>query len=381
MADVNNLTHDHVDLSDAFAARRYFRKFEAITTHLGRVAATMEAEGSLSKIDVAILSDYVDRLAGTFRALSLKYLLTGRDTGQFFGSLAFDNHESGFPVHRELLIMANDAQQAHSHLMNMPPVAELKSRMVSEIVGQLRVPVRLQFSLSQRLYYEELIKGALFWASNDPEPLWLGNLSEDRRNPRRRFMVHWASYDSQTNLPTIYLMEVEDTGKTSLPKDTERWPEVQRHLMAQALGGLKLLTIAKGFDEDFDDLHPKRLRRFHVGPMYSSAYTRQSGPLQKILEDANAPQGQDWALAWTAEDLVSERVETEKKGWFGSVEREIFALDPFSGRGVDMGASLMSRAIILPERPFQALAEQNPRGFHDVRKFVVGAGGKVLSYA
>jgi hypothetical protein len=49
--------------------------------------------------------------------------------------------------------------------------------------------------------------------------------------------------------------------------------------MAQALGGLKLVTIAKGFAEDFDDLHPKRLRRFHVGPMYSDAFTKQAGPL------------------------------------------------------------------------------------------------------
>lgn len=63
-------------------------------------------------------------------------------------------------------------------------------------------------------------------------------------------------------------MELEDSGKVALPKDQRRWPEVRTHLMAQALGGLQLMTIAKGVDEDFDDLHPKRLRRFQVGPMY-----------------------------------------------------------------------------------------------------------------
>ena len=65
MPDVENLTSDHVDLSNAFAARRYFRKFEAITAHLDRVAARMEREGALSKVDVAILTDYVGRLAAT----------------------------------------------------------------------------------------------------------------------------------------------------------------------------------------------------------------------------------------------------------------------------------------------------------------------------
>jgi len=134
--------------------------------------------------------------------------------------------------------------------------------------------------------------------------------------------------------------------------------------MAQSVGGLKLLTIAKGFDEDFDDLHPTRLRRFHIGPMYSHAFTRQMGPLRDVLEAANSPVGEDWALVC----------------WFGTVERQIFALDPFSGQGAETGATRMERSLIMPERPFQALAERNPAGFRDVRKFVVSDGGRVLSY-
>ena len=94
--------------------------------------------------------------------------------------------------------------------------------------------------------------------------------------------MHWAVYDSQINLPQIYLLELEDTGRTGLPKDTGRWPEAQRHLVAQSIAGLKLLTIAQGFDADFPGLHPKRLRRIYVGPMHSSAYTLQSGPIGQV---------------------------------------------------------------------------------------------------
>jgi hypothetical protein len=371
-----DLSKDHVGLSDAFASRRYFRKFGGITTHLTRVAAQMQAEGRFKKRDVEVLTRYITKLSFTFRALSMKYLLVGRDTGHFFGSLAMDSQESGFPVHRELLTMANDAAQAGKHLANMPSVEEYKKQMVRRIVGDRELPTKLQFALSQRLYYEELERGELFWAQNDPDCIWIENIEQYRRS----FLLHWAVYDSQVNLPVIYLLELEDSGRRALPKDQYRWPEVQAHLMGQALAGLKLLTIAKGFDEAFDDLHPKRLRRFHLGPMYSSGYTQQSGPLKQVLDQAKAPEGEDWALAWTREELESERVEKEKSGWFGSVEREVFALDPFSGRGADTGATRMERSIILPQRPYQVLEELNPPGFASVRKFVVSPAGRVLSY-
>ena len=363
------------NLTDLFASRRYFRKFETILQHMARVAGVMEVEGQLRRDEVDILTRYASALNFTFRALSYKYLLVGRDTGRYFGSLNIDTRESGFPASDEILSMANDAQQAERHLAQMPSEAELKSEMVGVILGERQIPTKLQFALSQRLYYEELLRGDLFWARNDPENNWLGNDGD-----RRRFLIHWAVYDTQINLPVIYMMELEDSGKVALPKDQRRWPEVQAHLMAQGLAGLKLMTIAKGFDEDFDDLHPKRLRRFHVGPMYSDAFTKQSGPMAQVLSEARAPAGQDWALVWTEEELRSERVVEERQGWFSTVEREVFALDPFAGRGAETGATRMERSIILPQRPYQALEELDPPGFGSVRKFVVSPQGRVLRY-
>ncbi|MFP7569511.1 hypothetical protein [Marivita sp. S2033] len=366
---------DHRGLTDTHVSRRYFAKFDAIIAHLSRVAGLLHAEGRLSKDEVDVLARYVTGLNLTFRALSMKYMLVGRETGQVFGALTMDTHESGFPTATELMVMANDAAQAARHLETLPDAGTLKKRMVAEIIGEQSIPTRLQFTLSQRLYYEELLRGNLFWARNDPQCQWLGGTEE-----RRRYLLHWAIYDTQMNLPTVYLMEVEDTGRDPLPRDQRRWPEAQAHLMAQSLSGLKLLTIAQGFDQTFDDLHPKRLRRFHIGPMYVHGFTHQSGPIREVLEQASAPDGQDWALVWTVEDLESEDVRQEKSGWFSTVEREMFALDPFSGRGAETGATRTERMIVMPERPFQVLAERNPPGFENVRKFVVSDAGPVLRY-
>lgn len=365
------LTSDHAGLYEPGVARRYFATFGQITGHLPRVAAELEREGRLTRPESRLIGGYVQAIAASFRALSLKYLMTGRDPAA--GRLTFDRHESGFPVAQELMVMANDAQQAVRHLTGMASDTELKDRMIRHILGDLAVPFRLQFALSQRLYYEALQAGGLFWARNDPDAQWL----EDR-GARRAYLVHWAVYDSQINLPVIYLMELEDSGRTALPNDDRRWPEVRAHLMAQSLGMLKLLTIAQGLDTDFDDLHPKRLRRITLGPMYSHSFTLQSGPISEVLADARAEPGDDWALAWTFEDLLSEREETAKEGWFGTVQRQIFALDGYAGRGAETGTTRTERMVILPERPFQVLAERNPPGFAGMRKFVVGAGGRIL---
>ena len=364
---------DHTEIYDTAVARRYFAKFDRITGYLPRVAGELETESRLTRTETRVIGAYVESLDRTFHALSLKYLMTGRVEGALAGRLLFDRHESGFPVAQELLFMANDAAQADRHLAAMASETDLKDQMIRQIVGDLTIPTRLQFTLSQRLYYETLVQGGLFWARNDPDAQWLG---ED--GGRKRWLIHWAVYDSLTNLPVIYLLEVEDSGRTPLPRDERRWPAAQAHLTAQALAGLKLVTVATGFDADFDDLHPKRLKRLHLGPMYSSSFTLQSGPIGEVLAEAMAPEGQDWALVWTLEDLQATGTTQEKSGWFSTVERQLFALDPFMNRGPDTGATRTDRYVILPERPYQVLADRNPPGFRDVTKFVVGDGGRVV---
>jgi len=363
------LTSDHHELYDTLVARRYFAKFGRITGHLGRVAAEMEAEGKFTRTETRVLGRYLTALTGTFRALSHKYLMTGR--GETAPRLTIDRHESGFPVAQELMVMAVDASQAEKHLAGMPSEAELKDRMIRQIVGDLTIPTALQFALSQRYYYEALAAGGIFWARNDPDAQWIQDLGN-----RRHFLVHWAVWDTQVNLPVLYLMDVEDSGKRPLPNDAYRWPQVQAALMAQSVGGLKLVTIATGFDKDFEGLHPRRLRRIILGPMYSASFTLQSGPISKVLEGARAPEGEDWALVWTVEDLVSDREEAVKDGWFSSSVRQVFKLDPVAG--AELGATRQDRMIILPEKPYQVLVEQDPAGLRGLRKFVVGAGGRLI---
>lgn len=370
-----DLTTDHRALDDDLAARRYFKTFERITRTLSGVAGAMTEEATLTEREAEVIEGYVRAISSAFRALSMKYLISGQ-LKPAPRHLSIDFHESGFPVFQEIVTMANDCAQAAGHLNGLPDAITLKEAMIKVILNERRVPVDLQYALSQRLYYERLMRGGLFFAQMHPQIEWM----KDLESGRKRFLIHWGVYDSQINVPVVYLMEVEDSGKRALPKDEARWPAVQAHLLAQSASTLKLLTIAKGFDADFTNLHPKRLRRVYLGPMYSSAFTLQSGPIRDVLEEVHSAPDDDWALAWTSEDLLSARVEIEK-GWFSATETEVFALDPLAGRGVETGATSIVRNLVLPQKPFQVLAEKDPEGFRSVRKFVVGREGRVMIYA
>lgn len=371
-----DLTLDHKSLQGAYETRRYFAKFERIMAHLLRVADMTMDEGELGRMEGKVVKGYLQALANTFSALSYKYLLAGRVSDLLPSGLAIDTTDSGFPIYQEVLQMANDALNAGRHLDNLSTEKTLKQDMVRYILNEHKTPMRLQFALSQRLYYEQLMYAPLFLAQNDPQAIWRGV----GKSGRGRYLVHWASYDSQTNVPVVYLMELEDSGRNALKKDRERWPQVQSHLMAQAVSSLKLVTIAHGFDQDFDNLHPKKLRRVFIGPLYSHWLTRQNGPLRDVLAEASGKEGLDWALAWTAETLWSKTTTTEKTGFFSSAERQVFKLDKMGSKGGDSGASQVRRSLILPQRAYQVLEEKNPPGMRGVRKYVLGSGERILSY-
>lgn len=372
-----DMTFDHKVLEGAQATRRYFAKFERIIAHLSEVADLSDKDGLLRPKEASILKSYLEGLSNSFAALSYKYLMAGRVGEGSNLQLSIDKSDSGFPVFQELLEMAADALQAPAQLESLASPKQLKREMVNHMLTQHEAPKQLQYALAQRLYYECLMRDNLFLSQNLPKGVWTGS---SRTSVRRSYMLHWATYDSQSNLPAIYMLDLEDTGRTALPKDSRRWPRVKAHLMAQSVSSLNLLTIARGIDQDFDDLHPKTLRRFHLGPMYSHAYTEQHGPLRDVLAEASGEPGLDWAVTWMLETLESEKKTVEKTGLFKTSQREIYKIDTLDPAAIEIGATDVVRALILPHRAYQVLKERNPPSLSRTRKYVVGENANIISY-
>jgi hypothetical protein len=344
-----DLTLDHQVIEDTRATRRYFRKWERITAHLGRVAAEERASGQLSDLEVEALARSLVALTLTFRALALKYHFAG--AAREAGTLTFDRVESGFPVAAEIMEMAADATQAERHLQGMPSVEALKDEMVRVILSERQVPTKLQYALSQRLYYEELRKGGLFWARNDPEAVWIGNVEG---SDRRLYLLRWSVYETTDNLPVIYLMTVEDTGRGGAGQGRRR--------AGPWCSGTSRRSRWAGSRSSH---RPRATTRILRPPIPSGCAASGSGRFFPAPSPPRAPsakswprlarRGRGWALVWTEEDLVSERVEEVQGRLVRRPRRPSLALAEPKDQ-----ASAPPPAHSLPARPTRRLAELDP---------------------
>jgi len=151
-----DLHQDHHSLGDTAATRRYFAKFERIIAHTRDVAATVPRRGKLAGAELAIIEQHLKALSKTFTALSYKHLFAARKTGIREEVLEIDRLESGFPIYSELLRLANDALQVDKHLKGMQSQQGLKRDMVRHILQNGMPPTKLQYTMSQRIYYEAM---------------------------------------------------------------------------------------------------------------------------------------------------------------------------------------------------------------------------------
>ena len=119
-----------------------------------------------------------------------------------------------------------------------------------------------------------------------PQGYWISG--HDSR--RRRWLLHWAVYDSQLNVPILYLMDVDDTGRRALTEDPKRWPEVRAHLLARRFGSAdsqrRLGQLAACFDS-FGALRRDGRLSYSRQPLPLSGFWRRSACLPTASTEAN----------------------------------------------------------------------------------------------
>ncbi|MFD0916408.1 hypothetical protein ACFQ14_08320 [Pseudahrensia aquimaris] len=359
------------------------RYFEAIDSALYSLDIYLREENSplyQHEMTGRVLAGYILRLRHSFDAWKNKVAFAER--------FAINQAESGYPTFQNVLDLDVDARSAAQKLAGMPDGATLREDMVDYILLKKQFPAALQKALAQRLYFEEVMQGDVFQPNILPETI---KVSMNPKTARPYYVTHWGAFDGSANLPMVYVAVLEDSSKTMGKLLLDRSGKIADNLDIQfpvggllnpdlahqfddfaeknSSYGLTLSTIADNMDKDFEELHPKQLRRIVMGPFYNAGVTSHGKIVEKILDTVRNP-NHAWLLTWTVQELHSISETPAKRGiWSSEAARQTYHIDTDNLECVRQGVSSFERHALVPHEAYQAIYASGKRdeifdGYH-----------------
>jgi hypothetical protein len=191
------------------------------------------------------------------------------------------------------------------------------------------------------------------------------------------YLVHWASFDGTANLPLIYMATTEDSSeamvrqlvttdgklneKVDIPLPVEGLlnPELAHRFddftEKNSAYTLSPATIATNLDKDFEDLHPKQLRRVVLGPFYSAGITEHNSAVAEVLSKVRKAENA-WLLTWTIQEVYSKGERPGRKGlWSSEKDTQEFYINTDDLEAARQGVSSYEKHALIPHEAYQAL--------------------------
>ena len=351
-----------------------------------------EDDSPLYQHDVigAVVAGYLKRLRGSFDSWENRIA--------FADSFKISKAESGFPSFRNVLEIENDRKTAKLKLKEMPSEETLREEMIDYILRKKKFPTQLQKSLAKRRYLGSVLSEKQF------SPLVLPRTIRVSVNPKTKrpfYVLHWGYFDGSANLPLVYMATIEDSsshmietlvtksGKLNkqvnvpLPVDGILDPKLAHKFddfcEKNSSYSLTLSTIASSMDKDFDNLHPKQLRRFVLGPFYHAGITEHGHLVEKILAKVRKPENA-WLMTWTMQEIFSINETPAKWGlWGGQPAREQYYINTDDLDCARQGVSAFLRHALVPHESYQAIyaADKADEIFAGYQKNIV-SGKQIL---
>ncbi|MEP0521985.1 MAG: hypothetical protein ABJO09_17885 [Hyphomicrobiales bacterium] len=360
---------------------RYFYALKAAIIFLERaVVARDQGPWGSRPHDIlgSVMTQNLERLENSARAWMLQ--------ARYQDSFRIDLNDSGFPVLQEILALTDAEKQAAERLKALPDPTTLKRKMIDQMLGSRKMPEALRKQMAERLFHQELRKNV---SGAGTYPLFTPprtiRISSNPKNDRPYYVVYWSTYDGNANLPLLYTMVVEDSSRSmekgaanrifrealEPPKgkrvhaNAEQGMEgipnpalsnaLSNFIEANSSYSLTLTTIATALDKAFEDLHPKQLRRFVLGPFYAGGITKHNELVQGLLDKVDSTIDA-WVLTWTMQELFSE---SEKPGqrrfWSSSPPEQVFHINTDDVDCVQQGVSAVEYHALVPHAAYQAV--------------------------
>lgn len=362
------------EIKDNSETRTYFDRFRHIGKMLGSISQS-EAKKKESTIDDHVVLGHINKLNNTLAALQSKYWFNGIMDHRQKSVLMIDVVDSGFPLRKEITQMSADIKHADEFIDSMPTNKELKDSILDYALAHKKVNKESQYDLGMLMYYKLLKEKEkeLFMPVNKPV-LIAGGQS---RNGNKQYIAHWSVYDVKKNIPNIYVMGFEYSGKTAIENDASEFEKLLSSMIDNSRSELKLVTIGMNIDKEFSALHPKSLKRVHVGPVYNNGVTKHNDSIQSVLDGVKG-ENNNWVFGWSVETLLSKGQQESKSGLFGGQLEEIFHVDSSVYEAFDAGATEIDRSMIIPYEVYQSLTDAKDNPLNSINKYVVNDNGEVI---
>lgn len=370
------------------------RYFTAITAALSGLEIFMRDDRSplyRHGVIAQVVAEYIGRLEKSFSCWQNRL--------GFSDSFRINRAESGYPLFQSVLELENDRRNAEARLAAIPQPDQIRADMVDFILRHKALPTALRQSMAERLYLEDVRDGLIF------SPFVLPRTVKVSVNPKTRrpyYLVHWGVFDGAANLPLVYMATVEDSSEDIVRQlvaadgslnERVQIPLPVEGLLNPALAhrfddfaeknsaySLSPATIAGNLDKDFDELHPKQLRRVVLGPFYSVGITENNSTVTEVLSKVRR-QENAWLLTWTVQEIYSQAERPGRKGlWSSQPAREEFYINTDDLEAARQGVSSYEKHALLPHEAYQLLyAAKEARKVFEGYTVHVLSNGKVIS--
>jgi len=347
-------------------AIRYFDAIHAALAGLDVFLRDDRSELYRHDLVARVVSEYTARLAASFSCW--------RNRLGFAESFRISRADSGYPVFQNVLELENDKVTAQKKLAALPEADELRAEMADFILRSKNFPSALQRSMAERLYLQEVLAGETFSPFVLPKTI---KVSVNPKTGRPFYVAHWGAFDGSANLPLIYMATIEDSSpgivemlvgsngrlneKVAIPLPVEGLlnPELAHRFddfaEKNSAYSLSPVTIATNLDKDFDELHPKQLRRVVLGPFYSAGITENNSVVSDILAKVRR-QDNAWLLTWTVQEVFSKAERPAKRGlWSSQPAREEFHIETDDLEAARQGVSAYRKHALIPHEAYQLL--------------------------
>ncbi len=303
---------------------------------------------TLARLTAGLLQSSDSTLVDVFSRLDALFgLLDKRDAGGL--PVRVDRNDSGLPILADVIALAKDveARSEPEHSSN-----DLREKMLDLMMERRRVPRPLQLREIGRAVYQEAVRGAL--------PIfWPQGRSLSPRDEGKLKRLAWDHWDGGTNRAVFTQAWIEY-------RQPRAFPHSEMQALARKFSGTGFTPLASAieFDDAFDDIALKRMKRWTMGPFYSPVFMDLPPAFAPLFDEL--PVDDAWMFVWHVDEVISVGTE-ETKSWFlaPKIKRETYAVDTTDGLATERGASASKAHALLPHRAHAKLMGMNGGGQKD----------------